>query len=227
MANNITKAAAVIVVMNLVAKILGFVREMAIAGAFGATMYTDAYLVAYTLPYSLQAVLGSALVTVTVPLLTKYLLEDNQKEANLVGNYFLNLVALAMLVITILGIAFAPILVTVTAPSLDNETAALAVQLTRIMFPSILFMSIGMVLSGYLNANHRFLVSASAPALCSAIIIVSVLFCNTNPRFGSRNAFGLYRPDVNSFPPVLPKQVSVIVSSYLGIILMCVWQWFP
>ena len=50
MANNITKAAAVIVVMNLVAKILGFVREMAIAGAFGATMYTDAYLVAYTLP---------------------------------------------------------------------------------------------------------------------------------------------------------------------------------
>ena len=176
MANNITKAAAVIVVMNLVAKILGFVREMAIAGAFGATMYTDAYLVAYTLPYSLQAVLGSALVTVTVPLLTKYLLEDNQKEANLVGNFFLNLVALAMLVITILGIAFAPILVTVTAPSLDNETAALAVQLTRIMFPSILFMSIGMVLSGYLNANHRFLVSASAPALCSAIIIVSVLF---------------------------------------------------
>ena len=176
MANNITKAAAVIVVMNLVAKILGFVREMAIAGAFGATMDTDAYLVAYTLPYSLQAVLGSALFTVTVPLLTKYLLEDNQKEANLVGNYFLNLVALAMLVITILGIAFAPILVTVTAPSLDNETAALAVQLTRIMFPSILFMSIGMVLSGYLNANHRFLVSASAPALCSAIIIVSVLF---------------------------------------------------
>ncbi|MEE0776935.1 MAG: murein biosynthesis integral membrane protein MurJ, partial [Bacillota bacterium] len=174
MANNITKAAAVIVVMNFVAKLLGFVREMAIAGAFGATMYTDAYLVAYTLPYSLQAVLGSALVTVTVPLLTKYLLEENKKEAFLVGNYFLNLVALVMLIVTILGIAFAPILVKITAPLFDGETAALAVQLTRIMFPAILFMSIGMVLSGYLNANHRFLVSASAPALCSAIIIISV-----------------------------------------------------
>ncbi len=50
---NVTIAAAVVVVMNLVAKVLGFLREMVIARVYGATMFTDAYLVAYSLPFQL------------------------------------------------------------------------------------------------------------------------------------------------------------------------------
>ena len=74
---NVTAAAVIVLMMNLVTKLLGFVREVVVAQAFGATMFTDAYVVAYTLPYSTQQIIGSAIVSVTVPLLTKYIVEQS------------------------------------------------------------------------------------------------------------------------------------------------------
>ena len=47
---NVTTATVIILLMNLTSRVLGFLREMVIARVFGATMYTDAYLIAYTLP---------------------------------------------------------------------------------------------------------------------------------------------------------------------------------
>ena len=70
MSKNIAKATGLILVINMIVKLSGLLRETAIANSFGATGVTDAYLVAYTLPYFLQSVLGSALVTVVVPILT-------------------------------------------------------------------------------------------------------------------------------------------------------------
>ena len=175
LSKNVTLAAAIILVMNLIAKVLGFVREMVIARVFGATMYTDAYLVAYQLPYSVQQVVGWAIVSVTVPLLTKHIVEGDRKEADHSANFFLNSTAWLMLVVSLLGVLAAPLLVQLTAPALQADTAALAVQLTRIMFPSVLFVCLGMVLTGILNANRRFGVAAFAPAFSSIIIIGVVL----------------------------------------------------
>ncbi|MBQ6810643.1 MAG: murein biosynthesis integral membrane protein MurJ, partial [Firmicutes bacterium] len=69
MKKSVTIAAMAVVVMNLVAKVLGFLREMVIARVYGATMFTDAYLVAYSLPSAAQQVIGWAIVAVVVPLL--------------------------------------------------------------------------------------------------------------------------------------------------------------
>lgn len=176
---SVTTATAVVLLMNFLSKILGFVREMVVARVFGATMYTDAYLVAYTLPYSAQQVIGWAIVSVTVPLLTKYLVDQKSREANLVANYFLNGTALLMLAVSFLGVVFAPLLVKLTAPSLDRETALLAIKMTRIMFPSVFFVCIGMVFTGILNANHRFAVGAFAPAFSSIIIIAAVMIAGS------------------------------------------------
>ena len=56
MGKSIMKATGVVLIMNLVVKLLGFLRETFIAGAFGAADVTDAYLIAYTIPYFLQFV---------------------------------------------------------------------------------------------------------------------------------------------------------------------------
>ncbi len=178
--NSVTAATAVVLLMNLLSKILGFVREMVVARVFGATMYTDAYLVAYTLPYSAQQIIGWAIVSVTVPLLTKYIVDGKSREANLAANSFLNSTALLMLIVSLLGVVFAPLLVKVTAPSLEQETALLAIKMARIMFPSVFFVCVGMVLTGILNANHRFAVGAFAPAFSSIIIIAAVIFAGNH-----------------------------------------------
>ena len=70
MAKSILKATGVVLLMNLVVKVLGFMRETSLANAFGASELSDAYLSAYTIPYFLQAILGFALVTAVVPILT-------------------------------------------------------------------------------------------------------------------------------------------------------------
>ena len=203
MGNSVSRAALVVVIMNLLAKILGFLREVAIAGVFGATMQTDAYNVAYTLPYSLQQVLGQALLTITVPILTKYLVENRRQEANLVTSYFINATAAAMIITAALGVVFSPLLVKIFAPNLNVAAVDLAIELTRIMFPAIIFMSLGMICSGILNANHKFLSAAFAPGFSSLIIIVSVFVLGSN--FGIRGlAYGTLLSFVGFLLVVLP-----------------------
>ena len=121
---------------------------MAIAGVFGATMQTDAYNVAYTLPYSLQQVLGQALLTITVPILTKYLVENRRQEANLVTSYFINATAAAMIITAALGVVFSPLLVKIFAPNLNVAAVDLAIELTRIMSVSYTHLSGGWLLFG-------------------------------------------------------------------------------
>lgn len=203
MGNSVSRAALVVVIMNLLAKVLGFLREVAIAGVFGATLQVDAYTVAYSLPYSLQQVLGQALLTITVPLLTKYITENRRQEGDLVTSYFINATAVAMVVITVLGMVFAPFLVKIMAPSLDPKAVSLTVDLTRIMFPAIIFMSLGMICSGILNANHKFLSAAFAPGFSSLIIIVSVFVLGK--AFGIRGlAYGTLLSFVGLLLVVLP-----------------------
>lgn len=176
MSKSIAQAAIIIMLMNVMSRLLGFFRETVIANEFGATYLTDAYLVAYTLPYFLQAVLGMALVTSIVPVVTKHLVKGDEKEAWRIASITLNWTFLFMVGFTLLGMMGARLLVMVTAPGFDHATTGLATNLTMIMFPSIIFMGIGMLVTGILNAKKSFAVAAFAPGFSSLIIILSVLF---------------------------------------------------
>ncbi|KUO52045.1 MAG: hypothetical protein APF76_02585 [Desulfitibacter sp. BRH_c19] len=172
---NIAKAAGVILLMNLLSRVLGFVRDAVIAREFGATGATDAYLVAYTLPYALQAVLGMAFVSVIVPIITAYLVKEEKSEAWRTTSILFNWTIVILIVITILGMVLAPWLIKILAPGFAGETYELTVNLTRIIFPSIIFMGAGMLITGVLNASSKFAIPAFAPAFANIIVILSVL----------------------------------------------------
>ena len=80
-----------------------------------------------------------------------------------------------MSVITALGIIISSVLVSLLAPGFSAEEAALTTQLTRIMFPSVVFMGVGMVFTGIANASYKFGVAAFAPGFSNLIIIASVI----------------------------------------------------
>ncbi len=175
---SIIRAAGAVFIINIVVKLLGFLREMFIASGFGASYLTDAYLVAYTLPYSLQSVLGYALVVAVIPALARYWPEEDQlcnQEASIVGSSLINITVLVLLIVSIAGIIFARFLVKLTAPGLDPVTSQLAINLMRVIFPSVLFMGVGMVISGILNCRRRFAVAAIAPGVGSLIIIGGII----------------------------------------------------
>jgi len=171
----IVKAASILLLVNLLSRVLGFVREAVIAMEFGASAVTDAFRVAYSLPYALQAVLGVAFLAVIVPIITAYLVKDDVSEAWKVTNIIFNWTFVILIGITILGIVLAPWIVAVLAGGLDEETFNLAVDLTRIIFPSIIFMGAGMFVTGVLNTRGIFGIPAFAPAFANIIVILAVL----------------------------------------------------
>lgn len=175
MGKSIVKATGVIMIINILVKILGFLRESFIANAYGAGSLTDAYQIAYTIPYFLQAILGYALVTAVVPVLTKHLVNNNKEEAWYVGSCAVNITALGLAAITAVGILISVLLVKLLAPGFAADTVALTVSLTRIMFPSVIFMGVGMVFTGIANASYKFAVPAFAPGFSNIIIICSVV----------------------------------------------------
>lgn len=174
------RATVVILLLNLLSRFLGFVRDAVITWQFGASGMTDAYLVAYTIPYALEAVLGMSFVTVIVPVLTRYLVQGAQEEGSLVASSIVSGTGLFLAFITAVGLAIAPALVKLLAPGFTSEELALTVRLTRIMFPSIIFMGMGLMFSGILNTHKRFALPAFAPALANLVIILAVLL------FGAR-----------------------------------------
>jgi putative peptidoglycan lipid II flippase len=175
MTDIIAKAALMMTVINIASRVLGFVRETVIASVYGATAWTDAYQVAYTLPYFLQTVLGMALVSSVVPLVTRRLARGEREEAWNAANIAMSWVLLLMALLSAGGMICAGMLVSLTAPGFDPPVAAVAARMTVIMFPSIVFMGLAQMATGILNANKSFAAAAFAPGFSSLIIVGGVL----------------------------------------------------
>ena len=178
------RAAGIVLVMNLLSRVLGFVRDAVIANEFGATGVTDAFMVAYTIPYFLQAILGMAIVMIIVPLLAEYSVQGRQDEVWKASSAVFNWTLLFLAAVSVVGILASGPLVRLMAPGFSSEMAALARELTQIMFPSIVFMALGMLVTGILNAHHIFGIPAFSPAGNNIVVIIAVLL------FGSR--FGIH-----------------------------------
>ena len=203
-AKTFSGAALVLMGMNTLARLLGFVRETAVAAMFGASRYTDAYQVAYTIPYFLQMVLGVALVSSVVPAMVRCIEDGREEEGWLAASITMNFTFLLMAAFAVAGVLGARLLVRWTAPGFDAETASVAQRMTALMFPSVLFMSVAMLITGILNARRRFAVAAFAPAFASFVIIAGVLL------FGARSPDALPLASLLSFVCMLLVQLPAL-----------------
>ena len=176
---NLLKALATVSSMTLLSRILGFVRDFVIARIFGAGMMTDAFFVAFKLPNLLRRLFAEgAFSQAFVPILGEYKNKGGDTEAKQLVDHVATLLFLILLAVTLLGMAAAPILVYISAPGFaaDAGKFALTVELTRITFPYILFMSLVALSGGVLNTWSRFAVPAFTPVLLNLAFIGMALF---------------------------------------------------
>ena len=176
---NLLKALATVSGMTLLSRILGFVRDFVIARTFGAGMLTDAFFVAFKLPNLLRRLFAEgAFSQAFVPVLGEYKNKLGNVETKRLVDHVATLLFLALLVVTLLGMAAAPLLVYISAPGFaaDADKFALTVELTRITFPYILFMSLVALAGGILNTWSRFAVPAFTPVLLNISFIAMALF---------------------------------------------------
>lgn len=176
---NLLKALFTVSSMTLLSRVLGFVRDAVIARVFGAGAVTDAFFVAFRLPNLLRRMFAEgAFSQAFVPIFAEVRNRHGEDAARALAVRCAGALLLVLLLVTALGVLFAPAVVLVTAPgfSADPGTFDLTVDLLRVTFPYILFISLTALAAGILNSHGRFSIPALAPALLNLSFIVAALF---------------------------------------------------
>jgi putative peptidoglycan lipid II flippase len=176
---NLLRALATVSSLTMVSRVLGYARDFFIARFFGASLATDAFFVAFKIPNLLRRMFAEgAFSQAFVPILAGYRNGNTPQDTRLLIDSVSTLLFVALVVTAALGIAAAPLIVYVTAPGFaaDPEKFALTVQLLRITFPYIVFISLVALAAGILNTWNRFSVPALTPALLNVSFIVGAAF---------------------------------------------------
>jgi putative peptidoglycan lipid II flippase len=176
---NLLKALATVSGMTLISRILGFVRDTVIARIFGAGLATDAFFVAFRIPNLLRRLFAEgAFSQAFVPILAEYRNRRTEDETRALVDHVAALLALALFVVTLVGVLVAPAIIYVSAPgfSAEPEKRELATTMLRITFPYIFFISLTALAGGILNTFSRFSVPAFTPVLLNLSFLAGALF---------------------------------------------------
>jgi putative peptidoglycan lipid II flippase len=189
-----TRAAGVVALAVMLSRVLGLARELILAALFGAGRGMDAYITAYRAPNLLRDLFAEGALSVAfVTVFSKLGVEKSYEAAWDLARKMATLVLVFMSVVTVLGIIFAGPLIGVLAPGFDAQKSAFAVELTRIMFPFILMVSLSALVMGMLNSRNVF----GIPALASSFYNVGSIFGGVtiawliDPTFGPRALIGM------------------------------------
>lgn len=160
--------------LTLLSRVFGFVRDAVVASVFGAGMVTDAFFTAFRIPNLLRRQFGEgAFSQAFVPIFAEYHSQRSVEETRTLLNHVTGLLCVVLFVITLAGILAAPLVVYLTAPGFANDPVkyALTVDLLRVTFPYILFISLAALCGGILNTFNRFAVPAFTPVLLNISLI--------------------------------------------------------
>ncbi len=176
---NLLKALATVSSMTLLSRVLGFVRDAVIARVFGAGLMTDAFFVAFKIPNLLRRLFAEgAFSQAFVPILAEYKNRRGEAETRALVDHVAGMLALALVVVVIIGVLAASWIVAISAPGFTTtpEKFTLTVDLLRIVFPYILFIALTALAGGILNTWSRFAIPAFTPVLLNLSFIAFALF---------------------------------------------------
>jgi putative peptidoglycan lipid II flippase len=187
------KSASIVSGLTLVSRITGLMRELLIASTFGASAMTDAFNVAFRIPNLFRRLFAEgAFSQAFVPVLAASRQQQGDEATHVLINQVATLLVWALLLTSALGVAGAPLLVWAMASGLQQspEGFAVAVVMTRFMFPYIAFMSLVALAAGVLNTWKRFAVPAGTPVLLNIAMIAAAWW--GGPWFGSLGVPPIY-----------------------------------
>jgi putative peptidoglycan lipid II flippase len=237
-----THAAGVVGFWTTLSRILGFVRDQVIAYFMGAGPSADAFFFAFKIPNLLRRLTAEgAFSAAFIPTYVDTLQKHGNSEAARLARITFAFAAIVLGVVTVVGIVFSPLIVHVFGQGFaeDPSKFELAVELNRIMFPYIFFISLVALAAGVLNSMGHFGAPAAAPILLNLAMIgsvaVFVTYLNVEPFYAL--AWGVVaggilqlllqipylialgvtlRPDFNFRHPALKKMGVLFVPAAFG-----------
>jgi len=162
-----------------ISRVLGLLRELAMANALGAGVASDAFTTAFTIPGVFRRFMADeGLSGALVPEVADAEAKDGTEEARRVAGRTLSALLIVGVLLCVVSYPLAPQLVSLFAEGFkkDPEKFALTVQLTRWMMPFVITVSVVSWAESLLNIRDRFFVPKLAPAVVSAAMIVGALW---------------------------------------------------
>lgn len=171
---SVVKSALLVGFATLCSRVLGFFRDMVIARLFGVYVYAQAFIIAFKIPNLFRDLLGEGAANAAfVPVFSEYIIKHNKEEFWELVNVALNFLLVILMVITVSGMVFSPLLVRLIAPgfTLDAHKFDTTVLLTRMLFPYCLLIALSAYAAAILNSLKHF----SAPAFAPCFLNISII----------------------------------------------------
>lgn len=176
MSKKLLKSTAIVSLMTLVSRVSGLIRDVVMANLLGPGALADAFFVAFRIPNFLRRIFGEgAFSQAFVPVFSE-LTEQNTAQAKRFVSASSGILGLATLALTVLGVIFAPFIVSVFAPGFMDDPVKyeMTVNSLRIMFPYLFCISLVAMSAGVLNTLNRFAVPAVTPVLLNICLILAM-----------------------------------------------------
>jgi len=154
---------------------MGLFRNVAQAYVWGTGTESQAFTCAWNIPSSIfDLILGAAVLGVFIPIYNECFVKDETASKRFT-NMFFNVILLLTAFVCALGVIFAPQLISLQAPGFDAATHAQAVQMLRIMFPSVILIGATYVLVGLLQSGGSYLIPAFVSIISNVFLVAYLL----------------------------------------------------
>ena len=177
---NLIKSTSTYSFFVIISRILGYVRDLFIAIYLGSGPIADAFFVAFRIPNTFRRLFSEG--TFNSAFVPSYMSELNKgkERAKKFANNVFNFLVLSLLIVVLLIEIFMPIFILLIAPGFsDNgEKLQMTINLTRITFPFLLFISLSSFFSAILNSFNKFAIASAAPIILNIFLILTILYAN-------------------------------------------------
>ncbi len=174
------RSSAVVGVMTMISRVLGLIRDVVVAGYFGASGASDAFFVAFKIPNFLRRLFAEgAFAQAFVPVLSEYRTQRDLDAVRLLVAKTAGSLGSVLLVVTLLGSVGSPLLAMIFAPGFymsGSPSYDLAAEMLRITFPYLMLISLTAFAGAILNSYQRFAVPAFTPVLLNLCLIGSAVY---------------------------------------------------
>src|SRR6516165_2061628 len=160
----------------MLARVIGYLREMYVAWAFGAGPQTDAYVAAFQIPDYLFYLLAGGTTSITfISIYTRHTARGEEERAQRAFDTTVTIMTVVTLIGTMLLEVFTPQIARLIFPKFDPQQMELCIYLTRVLLPGQIFFYAGGVISAVLLSRRMFLYPALSPLLYGSSIILGGL----------------------------------------------------
>ena len=174
---NLVKSTGTFGFYTIISRFLGYLRDVLIAIFLGTSFLADVFFVAFRIPNTFRRLFAEGTFNAAfVPSYTSEIAKSKSKS-KIFANEIFNLLFLALFFLILIIELFMPFFVSLIAPGFvdDNEKIKLAIDLTRITFPFLMFVSLSSFFGGVLNSYNKFAAASAAPIILN-LVLIGILF---------------------------------------------------